>query len=451
MCHRKIPRKANSLMIERAYQFLARWCPGEVKSIIRRSKNIIHSYLSSDIKKTLKKLYISKNYEGSFESKIKNYIGEKETCILSNKIIKSYVKIRSKNTYKINLKEEKILKHLNGVKSNSKGIKEWENMYEALLLSGLFESCCIVREKMKDRIYNVLGNGKHNKNFLAKSIAASFEDRLAKINTNIYKRIQDKKLLSNTAKRRYEFYNAIVKKNKNKLRDISETYISSLGLEIKKYARSKSVAIVGPAQSKKDYSRAIDSHDIVVRFNSLSDRVEDEKKGGETDIVYYTGAIAEKVARGELGYPEDAEWFVVRGGSHVEELEQRSGIPSRRSIGQFAFFHGVPNMVPLAVFDLLHFMPSKISVYGANLYVDTELYSEGYLTSNSSYDPVRLIESFAAHDCLANFKFMKNMYELGYIAPARELKKVLEMSDQEYMRALKHIHLERSGEPSTHA
>jgi hypothetical protein len=218
----------------------------------------------------------------------------------------------------------------------------------------------------------------------------------------------------------------------------------------KKFVSNKSVAVVGPAKVDKNYSSEIDSHDIVVRFNHLSDNVNNNSKGENTDIVYYTGEIAKRASSENLKYPQSAKWFVTREGSHVRELEKRSNIPSRSGIGLIAVLNGTLNMVPLAVVDLLHLNPSKISVYGANHYLDKSLYDDEYLTSDKDYENVSMIESFSSHDSLWNFILMKNLYSLEYVVPDDQLRQVLELSEREYMTALKRIHAEQRPVSTSH-
>jgi hypothetical protein len=107
-------------------------------------------------------------------------------------------------------------------------------------------------------------------------------------------------------------------------------------------------------------------------------------------------------------------------------------------------------MVPLAVVDLLHLNPSKISVYGANHYLDKSLYDDEYLTSDKDYENVSMIESFSSHDSLWNFTLMKNLYSLEYVVPDDQLRQVLELSEREYMTALKRIHAEQRPVSTSH-
>ena len=130
------------------------------------------------------------------------------------------------------------------------------------------------------------------------------------------------------------------------------------------YVAGKTIAVVGPAPLLYDQSAEIDAHDLVYRPGHspmggwYGDRV---------DIAYLNGQLGREILDVESREIREridiATWWVYKGRNsrayRPEGLERTAHRPDH--------VHN-PNAVTGILWDLTHFHPASVTVYGADLY-----------------------------------------------------------------------------------
>jgi hypothetical protein len=129
------------------------------------------------------------------------------------------------------------------------------------------------------------------------------------------------------------------------------------------YVAGKTIAVVGPAPLPYDQSAEIEAHDLVYRPGH-------SPAGGwygeRTDIVYLNGQLGREILNVEYQDVrrriEAATWWVykAKGRAYRPEGFQR--------IAHIAPGVRNPNAITGILWDLTHFHPASITVYGADLY-----------------------------------------------------------------------------------
>jgi hypothetical protein len=81
------------------------------------------------------------------------------------------------------------------------------------------------------------------------------------------------------------------------------------------------------------------------------------------------------------------------------------------------WFLGSPNMVQVAVYDLLCQQPARIKVFGMNFFLSKHSYNPVYQSSLSKYslDSKTSSYSLSIHNILSNYMYIKNLYSNGLI------------------------------------
>jgi len=198
--------------------------------------------------------------------------------------------------------------------------------------------------------------------------------------------------------------------------------------EYARYVDGKSIAIIGRAKPFADQSAEVEAHDLVA-ITSYTGFVIPEYHARCNISIYNRHAarwLLEKKSRARL---LNVDWFLFRTGKVPPPPSVKS-----RIIGGPAFFGGLGNQVPVILNDIVKFFPSKVSLYG------TDLYLSGYDTERP-FGNVADFETWKAgtieHDQPRVRRYYQLMCELyPFIAPDVRLDRILGMSDKEFWSKL---------------
>ena len=198
--------------------------------------------------------------------------------------------------------------------------------------------------------------------------------------------------------------------------------------EYAKYVNGKTIAVVGRARPFADQSDEVEAHDAVMITSYRGITV--PKYHSRCDISVYNRDAAswlrEKKSRARL---LNVEWFLFR----TARVEPPSGVKTR-IVGGPAFFGGLGNQVPIFLNDIVRFSPSKVTIYG------TDMYLSGYDLSRPDGDVVDLAgwkASIVEHDQPRVRRYYQLMCELyPFIVPDVRLDRILGMSDKEFWTEL---------------
>jgi len=140
----------------------------------------------------------------------------------------------------------------------------------------------------------------------------------------------------------------------------------------------------------------------------------------------------------DLSYLQDLDFAVFRNRKHGFQEEMIKAQKARHIIENNMLFNGVFNMIPYAVYDLLHFSPSEIKVYHVNFFSSKKAYAENYYSKKR--DCFRNYRMFAFHDCLTQLNFTRNILKAGLIDVDNNCASVLRMKNEDYMKRLEEIY-----------
>jgi hypothetical protein len=93
---------------------------------------------------------------------------------------------------------------------------------------------------------------------------------------------------------------------------------------------------------------------------------------------------------------------------------------------------GGPMMLQNILFDILTFAPEKIRISSFNFYATAKIYADQYLSTKWFNDTLFKRTSFADHDLLANFLFVRHLVSRNIVEADEITQNVLAMTDEEY-------------------
>jgi hypothetical protein len=201
--------------------------------------------------------------------------------------------------------------------------------------------------------------------------------------------------------------------------------------EYAKYVNGMTVAIIGRAAPFADQSGEVEAHDRVAVTSFKGVTVPEYHR--RCDISVYNRVAAkwlrEKKSRAALLGPE---WFLFR----TPKVEPPRNVKSR-IVGGPAFFGGLGNQVPIFLNDIVRFYPSKVSMYGIDMYLS------GYdleRPDGGVYGFERTKQNMIEHDQPRVRRYYQLMCELyPFIVPDSRLDRILGLSDSEFIGELSDV------------
>jgi len=214
----------------------------------------------------------------------------------------------------------------------------------------------------------------------------------------------------------------------------------------------KRVALVGPADTTSEQGDEIDSFDLVVRCNLITENFswDIKRKGRRSDVSYLSVAHGEAYLKHFPKLPWDLKWLCFKGDYHVANAGDPLRSEKERLVRSRSFstlnpilFIGHANGVPNIACDLLYFNPYELKIFGA----DMMLTKERHMGYHSYFDQEKLDDvtafryaSAKAHDPGSNFSIMKMISKDPRIKLDRRLEEVLSLDVDEYYNELQRIY-----------
>ena len=196
------------------------------------------------------------------------------------------------------------------------------------------------------------------------------------------------------------------------------------------YVAGKTIAVVGPAPLPYDQSAEIDAHDLVYRPGKVPGGPE---YGSRVDIVYLNGRLGRTMLDDSMrdlkAYNDQATWWVYK--SHRGRQYRPDGL---ERIAHRPTFLTNPNAVTGILWDLTHFHPASISVYGADLYAGgpAAAYHPGY----DRRDPMDEARAFLLHKPMQQLHAHRAIYATGLIRGDDRYVAAVTMTDGEYQAVI---------------
>jgi hypothetical protein len=166
--------------------------------------------------------------------------------------------------------------------------------------------------------------------------------------------------------------------------------------------------------------------------------------GSRTDIAYYNGNAADVLINEyDKELPEGLKAAVFKT-PVVDSFTDSKIIRQLKLLDSYFVLDGSANQLQNSLADLLLYSPSKIKIFSIDMYTTSE-YRNSYATSstNSRWYPC------SEHDPFSQYRFIKNLYDNGFIDGDEIFKDIMNLGVQKYMELLQKIYLS-NGLATTH-
>lgn len=205
----------------------------------------------------------------------------------------------------------------------------------------------------------------------------------------------------------------------------------------------RSVAVLGPAPGTVNIEEIYDSFDIVV---SLNYRGYDQESSlyllnSNVDISYYNSENSAKIQEdNNCVFFNHLRFAVFRSIRHEFQKNLLKQNKSRvMYTPNFFLFNGHAQLVQNVVYDILHFRPHKLKLFNVNFFTSKSSYHSGYSINDDKKHVLWRWNSFADHDLISQLCFTRNLWRNGCIGVDDECKKVLNMSNTEYISIIEDV------------
>ncbi len=320
-------------------------------------------------------------------------------------------------------------------------VYEWMALYTLCLRTGLFQLGYILRNLAKERAINNLESECKNVKIRKQAIAAALEfQRFDKA----FKLFSDQKLKKQYRRQMKWLLNLFLG---FPIQNCS--FDNDADCEFLDYVSNKSIAVVGPSITDSDDAEEIDSFDRVVRINYTASGkgCDPVYNGTRCDITYFNGEQGKYfISMNNFVIPDDLTWLVFRSLESREKFQKIQDKKISRILINYCklFFNGSFNMIPNCIFDLLHFTPSKIKVFHADLMLSVRRFP-GYYPDSFDYDnEKRMIELFCrgsvSHDPATQYLALQNLWNSKRIEGDERFNEVMQLGCEEYMLQLQNIY-----------
>lgn len=210
-----------------------------------------------------------------------------------------------------------------------------------------------------------------------------------------------------------------------------------------RYIDEKSLALVGPAPVEAGLASEIDSFGAVVRFNYRGKRFlpPAAEFGTRLDISYFDGQTARWINQtDDRSFLEDLAYAVFKSTSYPFQKQLVHGGHARTLLSNRFLFAGSATGLQRALYDVLHFNPSRIKLFHLNFFLsDTSAYA-AYRPEQDNAPSARW-EAFALQEIVGNLNFIRNLWKGGLVEVDKDCESVLRMTSDEYMMAMQRIYV----------
>lgn len=207
---------------------------------------------------------------------------------------------------------------------------------------------------------------------------------------------------------------------------------------------AKTVAVVGPSPESADYLNEIDTFDTVIRTKVTAPTVDDQSS--RVDISYYADTSARLLGPEIRSMLDDGflKLAVLRPNAWdcgASQLSAHGDVRFAPSESITSFFSS-PYAIQRILFDVLHYQPRTVKLFGANFFLSDQAYHNRYqddrqfVYANRGLRPN--LDGYG-HDLLADFTWTKNVCGSGLVSVTSAIQRILDLSPSEYLLRLDDI------------
>lgn len=246
--------------------------------------------------------------------------------------------------------------------------------------------------------------------------------------------------------RRYNIYKNILANEFNSFSDLkSEFGFNKRDAKFYSMINHKEICLVGPGHLSDDDLEAILNFETIVLINhagyesTYSSLV--NSLGGKLIINYISGGRLREMDRIQLISSQTEVSFSVFSDKRIYKRVnglQRDTIKPLKNHDSLIEF-GRWNFAKYVILDLLIYNVKNVSIFGVNMFLDHEPYSENY---NSFFieDKKQKREAIGGHNPILQFNLLKNLYMAGKITPNENLRTILDLECTEFCLKLEHLY-----------
>lgn len=335
--------------------------------------------------------------------------------------------------------ENELAQSINNVESRMLKVHHWKSLYYITSLNGRFYLANLFREHALKRSlsyqFKLLSNPfLWDLKYRALLDEGSFDqafDLIHKIELSILRFLYPIKFMKVSVmtfnENRFNLIPYLMKKTKKSNSDYYNL------------VKGKKIALVGPAPSDDNWFNELNEFDLIIRLNYrgkefLPGENENSKK---IDISYYNGENADNLLKLESKEFLNELKFANFKGNIFKLLDKEYRKKFKLMIYPDISFIGSYNMIPLVLFDLLFYSPKSIKVFKTTFFISRDSYDSNYtLEQNTNRDLSSYYNSFTVHNPISQIRYVRNLYLNGIIEVDDNCAKVLELSDDEYLKIL---------------
>jgi hypothetical protein len=211
------------------------------------------------------------------------------------------------------------------------------------------------------------------------------------------------------------------------------------------YVDGKTIAVVGPAPAPYDQTDEVNAHDIVYRtvFGARPEQCDHPEYpanvlpagyGARADIMYLNGQTTDMAADGQFDHQLPyLDWVVCKLGTFAT-----SGLVNVRTANWPPMRSpGTHNQITGMLWDLTHYSPAKVTVFGANFYTSLieDWYAPEYIPQEYALDRSHWHSDVSAiqwHDQQDNKRIVRMIKEVGWLAGDARYLAALDMPADEH-------------------
>jgi len=247
-------------------------------------------------------------------------------------------------------------------------------------------------------------------------------------------------------KDRLSLYHSILAKDTQQRNRLFDRYYGKNDRDFAAFVKGKSIAIVGPAPSETYDKQEIDQFDLVMRLNyqGRENMPDPDIYGSRIDISYFNVNNARKMLENNNGkLAKDLQYGIFKSEKHARTASFLC--PSRMAkTPEEYWLQGWPNMIQIALFDLLAFEPARIKVFKINFYLSETLHYKGYQTRHVNIDdPKFLFKGHACHHIVRQLDFIRQMVKYQLIEVDKTCELIIGMTDDDYLKAMEDLYVNR--------
>lgn len=195
------------------------------------------------------------------------------------------------------------------------------------------------------------------------------------------------------------------------------------------------IAIIGPGYiSEASQKKIFTDNNIIVRLNTTSNN-NLNTISDLTHIVYFNSfTLQYAMSANSLDLSDDITLVLKSYLIGVSKLKQKN---YRFILTNDEFLIGAPNLLQMALYDLLHFKPNIIRLYGIDFFTSKTRYAnKDYIGNKSSALKSReaKLDSMSIHNPFTNLLFVENLVLSGFVEVRDDVKELFFMSKLDYLK-----------------